>query len=92
MKKQSKFLSLLLIFSIILQLFTGLVVYAAEIEIAPVVNKVLSNGAYSLTITNNNANPETMTTIYSTDGEPLGGKLNYSTMIDILLFLNLSLL
>ena len=83
MKKQSKFLSLLLIFSIILQLFTGLVVYAAEIEIAPVVNKVLNNGAYSLTITNNNTNPEAMTTIYSTDGGTTWlENFNYSTMID----------
>lgn len=83
MKKQSKFLSLLLIFSIIIQLFSGLVVYAAQIEIAPVVNKVLSNGAYSLTITNNNTNPEVMTTVYSTDGGTTWlENFNYSTMID----------
>ena len=77
-----KTINLLLVMTLLFQIVSLTGVFADQIPVAPVVTKTSNNGIYSITITNENVNPDVMTLVYSTDGTTWQTGFNFATMPD----------
>jgi len=80
--KKIKTISLLLVMALLFQIVSLTGVFAAQIPVAPVVTKTLNNGIYSITITNENVDPNVVTLVYSTDETTWQTGFNFATMPD----------